>query len=190
MAMDGPRDDYEPFVVERFSAAPENGAEAPDFERTVADVWRALEGVMDPEIPVVSVVDMGIVREVGVSAEGVVVTMTPTFAGCPALDVMRRDIAAAVRGLGVACAVNTVLSPPWTTEWISETGREKLRRFGLAPPPRLSGDPADVTFFDPAPCPRCGSTRTHLRNAFGPTLCRMIWYCEACRDAFEQFKAL
>ncbi|MBK7219327.1 MAG: phenylacetate-CoA oxygenase subunit PaaJ [Candidatus Promineofilum sp.] len=157
---------------------------------TAAEVWQALERVMDPEIPVVSVVEMGIVRNVVVDERGVAVTMTPTFAGCPALDVMRRDIEAAVRGLGAACVVQTVLSPPWTTEWISETGREKLRRFGLAPPPRLSGGPADVTFFEPAPCPRCGSTRTQLRNAFGPTLCRMIWYCDDCRDAFEQFKAL
>ena len=157
---------------------------------TAAEVWQALERVMDPEIPVVSVVDMGIVRDVAVGDDGVAVTMTPTFAGCPALDVMRRDIEAAVVALGAACVVRTTLSPPWTTEWISEAGREKLRRFGLAPPPRLSGGSAVVTFFDPAPCPRCGSTRTHLRNAFGPTLCRMIWYCDDCQDAFEQFKAL
>ena len=157
---------------------------------TAAEVWQALERVMDPEIPVVSVVEMGIIRDVAVDDDGVAVTMTPTFAGCPALEVMRRDIAAAVRGLGAACIVRTTLSPPWTTEWISEAGREKLRLFGLAPPPRLSGGPAAVTFFEAAPCPRCGSMRTHLRNAFGPTLCRMIWYCDDCRDAFEQFKAL
>lgn len=157
---------------------------------TAAEVWQALQRVMDPEIPVVSVVEMGIVRDVAVDEDGVAVTMTPTFAGCPALDVMRRDIEAAVDALGAACVVRTTLSPPWTTEWISEAGREKLRRFGLAPPPRLAGGPASVTFFEPAPCPRCGSTRTQLRNAFGPTLCRMIWYCDDCQDAFEQFKAL
>lgn len=158
---------------------------------TAEDVRRALEGVMDPEIPVVSVVDMGIVREVEMTPDGVVVTMTPTFAGCPALDVMRRDIAAAVRELGVEqVAVQTVLHPPWSTEWISEAGREKLRRFGLAPPPHHGGDITAITFFDLAECPRCGSTNTSLRNAFGPTLCRMIWYCNECRDAFEQFKAL
>ena len=159
------------------------------------DVWRALEQVMDPEIPVVSVVDMGIVRDVIVGERGGEVTMTPTFAGCPALDVMRRDIDAAVRGLGVECAaVHITLTPPWTTEWISEMGREKLRRFGLAPPPRQlahgGAHATDIAFFDLAQCPRCGGTRTHLRNAFGPTLCRMIWYCDDCRDAFEQFKPL
>ena len=158
---------------------------------TVSDVYQALAHVMDPEIPVVSVVDMGLIRDVVVTPEGVTVTMTPTFSGCPALDVMRRDIEMAVRGLGVEqVSVRTVLHPPWSTEWISEAGREKLRRFGLAPPPRHAGDPAAVAFFDLAECPRCGSTNTSLRNAFGPTLCRMIWYCNECQDAFEQFKPL
>jgi ring-1,2-phenylacetyl-CoA epoxidase subunit PaaD len=155
------------------------------------DIWRALEAVKDPEIPVISVVDMGIVRAVVIDAGEVRVTMTPTFSGCPALDVMRRDIEAAVRALGVAqVTVQTVLHPPWSTEWISVAGREKLRQFGLAPPPRHAGDPVSVAFFDLAECPRCGSTNTSLRNAFGPTLCRMIWYCNQCQDAFEQFKPL
>lgn len=158
---------------------------------TAAGVWRALADVKDPEIPVISVVDMGIIRDVELASDGVVVTMTPTFSGCPALDVMRRDIEAAVRGLGAErVTVRTVLHPPWSTEWISEDGREKLRRFGLAPPPRHQGDVAEVMFFDLAECPRCGSTNTSMRNAFGPTLCRMIWYCNDCQDAFEQFKAL
>ncbi len=158
---------------------------------TSNDVWAVLQEVMDPEIPVVSVVEMGIIRAVDVGPEGVIVTMTPTFSGCPALDVMRRDVDAAVRGLGVQeVNVHTVLHPPWSTEWISEAGREKLRRFGLAPPPRHHGNIADVAFFDLAECPRCGSTHTTLRNAFGPTLCRMIWYCYDCQDAFEQFKPL
>lgn len=158
---------------------------------TAEDVWQALAAVMDPEIPVVSVVEMGIIRAVEVSPDGVAVTMTPTFSGCPALNVMQRDVAAAVRGLGVEqVTVHTVLFPAWSTEWISDAGREKLRRFGLAPPPRHTGNIADVAFFDLAECPRCGSTHTSLRNAFGPTLCRMIWYCHDCRDAFEQFKPL
>ena len=158
---------------------------------TAEAVREALTHVMDPEIPVISVVDMGIIREVEVTPEGVSVTMTPTFSGCPALDVMRRDIEAAVRGLGVTqVTVRVDLAPAWSTEAISDEGREKLRRFGLAPPPRHAGDPVTVAFFDVAECPRCGSTNTTLRNAFGSTLCRMIWYCNECRDAFEQFKAL
>lgn len=158
---------------------------------TTDDVWRALQEVKDPEIPVVSVVEMGIIRAVDVGPAGITVTMTPTFSGCPALDVMRRDVTAAVRGLGAAeVTVEMVLHPPWSTEWISPTGREKLRRFGLAPPPRHAGEPAAVAFFDLAECPRCGASNTSLRNAFGPTLCRMIWYCHDCQDAFEQFKPL
>jgi len=158
---------------------------------TAEAVREALTHVMDPEIPIISVVDMGIIRDVEITPEGVNVTMTPTFSGCPALDVMRRDIEAAVRGLGVAqVTVRVDLAPAWSTEAISDEGREKLRRFGLAPPPRHAGDPVAVAFFDVAECPRCGSTNTTLRNAFGPTLCRMIWYCNECRDAFEQFKAL
>jgi ring-1,2-phenylacetyl-CoA epoxidase subunit PaaD len=156
---------------------------------TTEDIWRALGEVMDPEIPVVSVVDMGIVREVALQGDKANITMTPTFAGCPALEVMRRDIAERVRELGIALVtVETALTPPWTTDWISEAGREKLRAFGLAPPPH--GGSAAITFFDLAECPRCGSTRTTLRNAFGPTLCRMIYTCDDCRETFDQFKPL
>lgn len=158
---------------------------------TTEAIWQALDTVMDPEIPVVSVVDMGIVREIEAGPDGVIVTMTPTFAGCPALDVMRRDIKTRVQELGVGqVTVETTLSPPWSSDWITDEGRKKLRQFGLTPPQRHGGQVADVAFFDIAECPRCGSTNTSLRNSFGPTLCRMIWYCNECQDAFEQFKAL
>ena len=120
-----------------------------------AEVWEALATVKDPEIPVVSVVELGIVREVVVEGEGVTVRMTPTFSGCPALAVMRAEIEAAVRALGATpVTVETVLHPPWSTEWISEEAREKLKQFGLAPPPRHDGL-LPVTFFEPVPCPRC-----------------------------------
>jgi ring-1,2-phenylacetyl-CoA epoxidase subunit PaaD len=119
--------------------------------------------------------------------------MTPTFSGCPALDVMRREIQARVLQLGIEqVEVKTVLHPPWSSNWITSEGREKLRGFGLAPPPRLREreNGAMVAFFDAAVCPHCGSTHTTLKNTFGPTLCRMIWYCHDCQDAFEQFKPL
>lgn len=160
---------------------------------TPEQIWQALEEVKDPEIPVVSVVEMGIVRDVVISGEAVEVTMTPTFSGCPALDVMRHDIETRVREMGAnQVKVKTVLSPPWSTEWITPEAREKLRQFGLAPPPHYGegGTLATVTFFDTAVCPRCGSTNTTLKNSFGPTLCRMTWYCHDCQDAFEQFKPL
>ena len=160
-------------------------------ELTSAQIWQALESVKDPEIPVVSVVEMGIVREVIVEDDGVRVTMTPTFSGCPALDVMKREIETAVRQLGIQnVTVETVLHPPWSTDWITDAAREKLRQFGLAPPQKHGGDLIAVAFLDVAECPRCGSKNSSLKNSFGPTLCRMIYYCHDCQDAFEQFKPL
>jgi ring-1,2-phenylacetyl-CoA epoxidase subunit PaaD len=153
-------------------------------------VWQALATVMDPEIPVVSVVDLGIVREVAVEGQRVTVTITPTFAGCPALHVMQADIEQRVRALGAAeVAVRVALSPPWSTDQISDPAREKLRAFGLAPPPRHGGL-IQILFSDAAPCPYCGSDRTTLKNHFGSTPCRAIYFCDACRQPFEQFKPL
>lgn len=163
-------------------------------EITPEAIWLALEDVKDPEIPVVSVVEMGIVRGVrlraGEDGHEAIVEMTPTFSGCPALHVMREEIAACVRDLGVpAVRVETVLHPPWTTDWITDAGRQKLKAFGLAPPRRHGGN-VTVTFYEPVTCPYCDSGNTSVRNTFGSTLCRAIYYCSDCRQPFEQFKAL
>ncbi len=157
-------------------------------------VWQALDEVKDPEIPVVSVVEMGIVREVTVSTDtagqSVHVKMTPTFSGCPALDVMRDEMEARLQQLGAAdVKVETVLYPPWTTEWISPEARQKLKNFGLAPPPRHDGN-LMITFYEEVACPYCDATNTIVRNTFGSTLCRAIYYCNNCQQPFEQFKAL
>ncbi|MCL4265751.1 MAG: phenylacetate-CoA oxygenase subunit PaaJ [Anaerolineae bacterium] len=158
---------------------------------TTAHIWQALEEVKDPELPFVSVVEMGIVRDVQLTAGSVHVKMTPTFSGCPALDVIRRDIATRIRELGFAqVTVETVLHPPWTSDWIADSAREKLKNLGIAPPLRHGGNLIPVAFLDVATCPRCGSTHTILKNAFGPTLCKSVWYCHDCQDGFEQFKAL
>jgi ring-1,2-phenylacetyl-CoA epoxidase subunit PaaD len=158
---------------------------------TTQQVWQVLQKVKDPEIPVVSLVEMGIVRDVVVDNNEVVVTMTPTFSGCPALHVMQQDIETAVRNLGIKqVTVKTVLHPPWSSDWISDEAREKLRQFGLAPPQKHGGDLISVAFLDVAECPRCSSKNTVIKNSFGPTLCRMIYYCNDCQDAFEQFKPL
>ncbi len=158
----------------------------------IAAIWRALDEVKDPEIPVVSLVEMGIIREVSVAEDGcVTVKMTPTFSGCPALEVMRQEITAAVKALGAAAVtIETVLNPPWSTDWITEEARAKLKAFGLAPPPRHGGNVQAILFFDAAACPRCGSTQTTLQNSFGPTLCRAIYTCNSCQEPFEQFKPL
>ena len=157
---------------------------------TEPQIWQALHDVKDPEIPVVSVVEMGIVRDVWVEGGRVTVAMTPTFAGCPALHVIREEIARRVRALGASeVEVQTVLTPPWTSDWITDEARAKLKAFGLSPPARHGGDVA-LILFDHASCPRCGSDDTSLRNSFGSTLCRTIYTCNTCKETFEQFKAL
>lgn len=157
---------------------------------TTRQVWQTLEGLKDPEIPVVSIVEMGIVRDVHVDGERVNVKMTPTFSGCPALHVMEREIATCLYQMGFnEVRVDVVLQPPWTSDWITDEARSKLRKFGLAPPAKHGGR-IEVTFYEMASCPYCGSKNTSLKNSFGSTLCRSIYYCEDCQQPFEQFKAL
>lgn len=166
-------------------------AEGARVESREQHIWRALEQVMDPEIPVVSVVDLGVVRRIAVDGEDSVrVTMTPTFSGCPALDVMRREIGEQLERLGFdEVEVRVELSPPWTTDAISERGREKLRRFGLAPPPQHGGR-IDLVLEQVRLCPNCGSDNTTVKNEFGSTLCRSIHYCSHCQEPFQAFKPL
>lgn len=154
-------------------------------------VWDALAHVPDPEIPVVSVVEMGMVQSVAIDGSSVKVTMMPTFTGCPAIDVIKKDVRDAVAALvGVDEAeVETTFEPPWNTDRITREGREKLRGFGLAPP--NSGGPVLITEIglpSAAECPFCGSTDTVNDNPFGPTPCRALYYCRSCRNPFEQFK--
>ncbi|MCB9136084.1 MAG: phenylacetate-CoA oxygenase subunit PaaJ [Anaerolineales bacterium] len=161
------------------------------FPMNIEKLWQILAQIPDPEIPVVSLVEMGIVREVEQTPEGhVTVTMTPTFSGCPALEVMKNDIDTRLKEAGVPnVTVRVVLAPPWTSDWITEPARAKLKTFGLAPPKKHGGDFA-VLLFDPVPCPYCNSEHTTLKNNWGPTPCRMIFYCNACQQPFEQFKPL
>ena len=158
------------------------------------EIWNALEEVKDPEIPVVSVVEMGIVRtvELGDNDNSVTVSMTPTFSGCPALRVMHDDIEAKLREIGFEeVRVRTVLSPPWSTDWISEEAKAKLHEFGIAPPAPNSEDDGLIQLeASPAACPRCGSFDTSTKNTFGPTLCKSIHVCNQCREPFEAFKSI
>jgi len=157
---------------------------------TTEQVWQALAEVMDPEIPVVSVVEMGIVRAVSVAGNAVIITMTPTFSGCPALEAMKTDIEARVRLAGAELVtVKTVLASPWTSDWITDTARSKLQAFGLAPPTRHAGN-WERLLTNAAACPYCGSHNTTLKNSFGPTLCGALYYCNNCQQPFEQFKPI
>jgi ring-1,2-phenylacetyl-CoA epoxidase subunit PaaD len=155
-------------------------------------VWEALREVEDPEIPVVSVVDLGVVRDVQIENGTVHVEFTPTFLGCPALEVMREQMAAKIEELGASAEVEVVLDDSWSTDRITPEGREKLRRSGFSPPaPREAGVAKLVQLQTGAfRCPYCGSTDTRLENIFGPTPCRSLRYCESCRQPFEQFKTI
>lgn len=153
-------------------------------------IWQALQTISDPEIPVVSLVEMGIVREVELQGDEVTVTITPTFAGCPAMRVMQEDIVRVLKAQGAAqVQVKTQLAPAWTSDWISDEARARLKSFGLAPPARINGD-VQVILLDVARCPRCNSRNTRLQNSFGSTLCRSIYTCNNCKEPFEQFKAI
>jgi ring-1,2-phenylacetyl-CoA epoxidase subunit PaaD len=149
---------------------------------------------MDPEIPCVSVVDLGMIREVAVEARGARVVVLPTFTGCPAVAMIEEDIRRALAdldGIG-AVAVELSFSPPWTTERITAAGRSKLREFGVAPPHGSDG-PAPLHAIGmraSATCPFCGSSDTRREGMFGPTPCRAVYYCRACRNPFEQFKTV
>jgi ring-1,2-phenylacetyl-CoA epoxidase subunit PaaD len=159
---------------------------------TAEQVWAALDEVPDPEIPVISLVDLGVVRDVRVEGDRVHVRFTPTFLGCPALEVMQRTLAEKVEELGATAEVEVVADDSWSTDRISPAGREKLRAAGFAPPaPRAAGPTTLVQLRSKAfRCPYCGSTETRLENIFGPTPCRSIRWCESCRQPFEQFKTI
>jgi ring-1,2-phenylacetyl-CoA epoxidase subunit PaaD len=142
-----------------------------------ARIWQVLEGVADPEIPVLSIVDLGIVREVGSDR----VVITPTYTGCPATQVIERDIRDALDAAGYrGIAIETVLAPPWTTDWISAAGREKLRAYGIAPPTT----PGQRAVY----CPQCSSPETEEVSRFGSTPCKALWRCRACAEPFDLFK--
>ena len=159
---------------------------------TAAAVWAALDEIPDPEIPVISLVDLGVVRDVAVDGEHVRIEFTPTFLGCPALEVMRRAMEEKVAELGGQADVTVIQDDSWSTDRISPAGREKLRDAGFAPPtPRAAGATTLLQLQSRAfRCPYCGSTETRLENIFGPTPCRSVRYCESCRQPFEQFKTI
>lgn len=176
-------------------------------------VWQVLDAVVDPEIPVVSLRELGVLRSVTAQAGGVEVLITPTYSGCPALEQMEDDVKAALAGAGIAATVRTVLAPAWTTDWMSDTARAKLRAYGIAPPGRRA-DMADgsrmtaVVQFAPkkraenidgysrnavfesnfVPCPRCDSVNTTETSHFGSTACKAMYKCLDCLEPFDHFK--
>jgi ring-1,2-phenylacetyl-CoA epoxidase subunit PaaD len=158
---------------------------------TAQQVWDALAEIPDPEIPVVSLVDLGVVKDVEVDDGKVRIDFTPTFMGCPALEVMRQAMERKVAELGATPEVRVVLDDSWSTDRISPEGREKLRDAGFAPPTPRPAEKLQLVHLQRGfRCPYCGSTDTELENLFGPTPCRSIRYCRSCRQPFEQFKTI
>lgn len=157
---------------------------APELEKTLA-------GVSDPEIPVLSILDMGVVREAIIKNGKAYVTITPTYSGCPAMDVIGDDIKAALKKVGFDAEVKLVLSPAWTTDWITQKGRDALRNYGIAPPLEADADKEALLGNKKiVSCPQCNSTNTKMISQFGSTACKAFFQCEDCLEPFDYFKCL
>jgi ring-1,2-phenylacetyl-CoA epoxidase subunit PaaD len=150
--------------------------------------WDVAASVVDPEIPVLSIADLGILRDVTIDDGRVEVTITPTYSGCPAMNMITLEIELALEREGFRDSkVRTVLAPAWTTDWMSEEGRRKLREYGIAPPQTASSRRA-LFGVDHVVCPQCGSTDTEVLSEFGSTACKALWRCRKCREPFDYFK--
>ena len=167
-----------------------NSEQAPSIDE--ATVWRWLEEVKDPEVPVISVVELGIARGVEIDSSGLVtIDVTPTYSGCPATVIIEELIAAAIDSRGHKVRINRVISPPWTTDWISKDGREKLHAYGIAPPDSGGEGKGSLLGIDPKlECPRCDSNNTERISEFGSTACKALYRCRDCLEPFEYFKCI
>jgi ring-1,2-phenylacetyl-CoA epoxidase subunit PaaD len=165
------------------------GTPAPEATDALRErALRAVETVCDPEIPVLTIADLGVLRAVSVRDGRVEVTITPTYSGCPAMNMIQFEIELALERAGIrGASVRTVLHPAWTTEWMSEEGRRKLRASGIAPPGKGAGRRA-LFGIDEVRCPNCGSDETRVLSEFGSTSCKALWRCAACREPFDYFK--
>ena len=152
--------------------------------------WAAAASVCDPEIPVLSIADLGVLRDVRIENGVVEAVITPTYSGCPAMNMIALEIEVALENAGFARPkVTTILSPAWTTDWMTETGKTKLREYGIAPPAAKAGRRA-LFGEEQVACPHCGSTETARISEFGPTACKALWRCKACAEPFDYFKCI
>jgi ring-1,2-phenylacetyl-CoA epoxidase subunit PaaD len=164
-------------------------------EQRVVRAWEVLQHVLDPEVPALSVCDLGIVRDVRAAPQGLEIVLTPTYSGCPATEVIEQSVIDAVERAGLGPARVTLRrAPAWTTDWISEDGRRKLREYGIAPPSghaaAQQAQPIRIVARERIECPRCGSANTERLSAFGSTACKALYRCVACREPFEHFKPI
>lgn len=186
--MSGPSDiQVRRHAEERTAKAPRND-EVGGRLGLLARARAALADVVDPEIPVLTIADLGVLRDVALVDGRIVVTITPTYSGCPAMNMIAVEIGLALDRAGIAGAdIRTVLSPAWTTEWMTEGGRAKLHAYGIAPPTRGGGRRA-LFGVESVACPRCASADTELLAEFGSTSCKALWRCRACREPFDYFR--
>lgn len=160
---------------------------------TIQQVYDWLAQVSDPEVPVLTVMDMGVIRDVALLETGegteATITITPTYSGCPAMDMISMNIRMALMSRGIKKVhIQEQLSPAWTTDWMSEDGKRKLREYGIAPPVRKSSSQVGMFEEENVPCPRCNSSDTELVSQFGPTSCKSLYKCRNCKEPFEHFK--
>ena len=163
---------------------------------SIDEAWAVLEGLSDPEIPVISLRELGILREIREADDGLEVVITPTYSGCPAMEQIRDDILSLLAKHGFKARVVTQLSPAWTTDWMTQEGKEKLRQYGIAPPVHKTSDVAVVKFMpknfavepQAVPCPQCGSSNTQETAHFGSTACKALYRCQDCNETFDYFK--
>ena len=168
-----------------------NASESMTDPEREQQVWTWLAGVEDPEIPIVSIVDLGIVRDFRLQQEGIEVDVSPTYSGCPATEVIEQSIVTALESKGLKpVIIKRILSPPWTTDWISAVGREKLRDYGIAPPENGSSKRELMQDGRAIACPRCRSVRTSCVSEFGSTACKAAYKCDDCLEPFEYFKCI
>ncbi len=159
--------------------------------RTADEVERAVRSVADPEIPVITLDDLGVIRSLVVEGDVVRVVMTPTYSGCPAMEAMERSVRNAIIAAGYLAEVTIALEPAWTTDWMSDAGRKRLQEFGIAPPGAAAAGPRALTIGRrQVACPVCGSDDTEVVSAFGSTACKSLRRCRTCREPFEEFKPL
>ncbi len=157
----------------------------------VKELWDLLDEVKDPEIPALSIWDLGILRDIERQGDCIIVTITPTYSGCPAMDTITEDVKAALKARGYeSVEVKMQLSPAWSSEWMSQAGRRKLRNYGVAPPEDAAASEDGLTPDAHALCPHCGSRDTRLLSEFGSTACKALFQCQACKENFDYFKKI
>ena len=170
----------------------QNGKKMETLVANEKQVWDWLDQIPDPEIPVISIVELGVVRKVELNKNEVTVSITPTYTGCPAMHIFEQDIIALLTEKGLRVNIRTTWSPPWTTDWLSDHALNKLRDYGIAPPVKGTADKGTLFSSGPkvVPCPKCLSNDTKVISQFGSTACKALYSCNSCKEPFEYFKCI